>query len=146
VPLVLDNGPDRISRARAAWAQQHAGTLPCIDPGPPRHNAHGERFHGRLRDACRNDHGFLGRGEARRIVETWRHDDQQERPQSALGYHPPVAFAQSMPPATAALPADDGLSSGLGPTARAGQLRVVFTIQRSTFHHSAWEVALANFP
>jgi putative transposase len=110
VQLVLDNGPELISRALEAWAQQHAVILHFIDPGKPIQNAHCESFHGRLRDECLNEHWFLGLGDARQIVEAWRQDDNQQRPHSALGYQTPLEFAQGTIMAAAVLPDDDGLS------------------------------------
>jgi putative transposase len=118
--LVLANGPELISRALEEWAHQHAVPLPFIDPGQPIPNAHGERFHGRLRDACLNEHWLLGIGDARQIVETWRQDDKQARPPSALGYQTPVECAQGAGRAAASLPADDGLSSCVDQTQGAG--------------------------
>jgi putative transposase len=109
VQLVLDNGPELISRALEEWARQHAVTLHFIDSGKPIQNAHCESFHGRLRDECLNEHWFLGLGDARRIVEDWRQDYNRQRPHSALGYQTPVEFAQGTIMAAAALP-DDGLS------------------------------------
>lgn len=109
VQLVLDNGPELISRAPEEWAHQHAVTLHFIDPGKPIQNAHCESFHGRLRDECLNEHWFLGLADARRIVEAWRQDYNQERPHSALGYQTPLEFAQGTIRAAAALPVD-GLS------------------------------------
>jgi putative transposase len=57
VQLVLDNGPELISRALEEWAHQHTVTLHFIDPGKPIQNAHCESFHGRLRDECLNGTG-----------------------------------------------------------------------------------------
>jgi putative transposase len=108
--LVLDNGPELVSRALEAWAHQHAVALHCIDPGKPIQNAHCESFHSRLRDECLNEQWFLGLGDARRIVEVWRQDYNRDRPHSALGYQRPAAFAQRAIMAAAALPPDDGLS------------------------------------
>lgn len=110
VQLVLDNGPELISRALEEWAYQHTVTLHFIDPGKPIQNAHCESFHGRLRDECLNEHWFLGLSDARRIVEDWRQDYNRERPHSALGYQTPVEFAQGTITAAATLPDDDGLS------------------------------------
>jgi putative transposase len=92
VQLVLDNGPELISRALEEWAHQHAVTLHFIDPGKPIQNAHCESFHSRLRDECLNEHWFLGLGDARRIVEAWRQDYNAERPHSALAYRTPEEF------------------------------------------------------
>ena len=108
--LVLDNGPELISRVLEQWAHQHHVTLHFIDPGKPMQNGHCESFHGRVRDECLNEHWFLGLADARQIVEAWRQDDNRERPHSALGYQTPAEFAQSVVKAAASLPADDGLS------------------------------------
>lgn len=107
--VVLDNGPELISRVLEAWAHANAVTLHFIDPGKPTQNAFCESFHGRLRDECLNEHWFLGLGDARRLVEAWRQDYNHKRPHSALGYQTPAEFAQGAVTAAAALP-DDGLS------------------------------------
>lgn len=108
--LVLDNGPELISRVLEAWAHERAVALHFIDPGKPIQNAHCESFHGRLRDECLNEHWFLGLADARQIVEAWRQDYNRDRPHSALGYQTPVEFAHGTAAAAVALPADDGLS------------------------------------
>lgn len=108
--LVLDNGPELISRVLEEWAHEHAVVLRFIDPGKPIQNAHCESFHGRLRDECLNEHWFLSLGDARQIVEAWRQDYNRDRPHSALGYRTPIEFAQRAATAAAALPNDDGLS------------------------------------
>jgi putative transposase len=95
VQIVLDNGPELISRVLEQWANRHAVTLHFIDPGKPIQNTHCESFHGRLRDECLNEHWFLGIGDARRIVEAWRQDYNQERPHSALGYRTPAEFRRA---------------------------------------------------
>ena len=108
--LVLDNGPELISRVLEEWASRHAVALHFIDPGKPVQNAHCESFHGRLRDECLNEHWFLGLADARRIVEAWRQDYNRDRPHSALGYQTPAEFAQGAVMAAASLPESDGLS------------------------------------
>jgi putative transposase len=108
--LVLDNGPELISRVLEQWAHDHTVALHFIDPGKPIQNAHCESFHGRLRDECLNEHWFLGITDARRSVEAWRQDYNGERPHSALGYRTPAAFAREAITAAAPLPEDDGLS------------------------------------
>lgn len=108
--LVLDNGPELISRVLEEWAHAHAVALHFIDPGKPVQNAHCESFHGRLRDECLNEPWFLGLADARRIVEAWRQDYNRHRPHSALGYQVPAGFAHQAATAAPALPTDDGLS------------------------------------
>ena len=108
--IVLDNGPELISRVLAEWAHRHAITPHFIDPGKPTQNAHCESFHGRLRDECLNEHWFPGLADARQIVEGWRQDSNRNRPHSALGYQCPAEFARGAVMAAAAPSADDGLS------------------------------------
>jgi putative transposase len=108
--LVLDNGPELISRALEEWAHQHDVALHFIDPGKPSQNAHCESFHGRLRDECRNEHWFLSLPDARQIVEAWRQDYNRARPHSALDYQTPAEFATGATTAATPLPQDDGLS------------------------------------
>jgi putative transposase len=90
--LVLDNGPELISRVLEEWAHRHAVAMHYFDPGRPMQNAHCESFHGRRRDECLNEHWFLGISDARQIVEAWRQDYNRERPHSALGYRTPAEF------------------------------------------------------
>jgi putative transposase len=108
--LVLDNGPELISRVLGQWAHEHAVTLHFIDPGKPMQNGRCESFHGRLRDECLNEHWFLGLADARQIVEEWRQDYNRHRPHSALGYQSPTEFVQGVVMAATLRPADDGLS------------------------------------
>jgi putative transposase len=107
--LVLDNGPELISRVLEHWAHEHAVALHFIDPGKPMQNGHGESFHGRVRDECLNEHWFLSLRDARQLVAAWRQDYNRERPHSGLGYQTPAEFAQAAM-AAAVLPEDDGLS------------------------------------
>jgi putative transposase len=110
--LVLDNGPELISRVLEEWGRQHTVRLHFIDPDPgkPMQNAHCESFHSRVRDECLNEHWFLGLADARQIVQEWRQGYNAERPHSALGYQTPVEFAQLAVTAAASLPQDDGPS------------------------------------
>lgn len=87
--IVLDNGPEMISKALDEWAYRNKVYLNFIEPGKPNQIAFIESFNGRFRDECLNEHWFANLGEARRIVEAWRLDYNQDRPYSALGYHPP---------------------------------------------------------
>lgn len=93
--IVLDNGPELISRVLEEWAHRQAVTLHFIDPGKPIQNAHCERFHGRVRDECRNEHWFLSLTDARQLVAAWRQDDHQQRPHSALDDRTPEEFRRA---------------------------------------------------
>jgi putative transposase len=87
--LVLDNGPELTGRVLDAWATKHRVHLRLIDPGKPSQNGVVESFNGRLRDECLNQSWFTSLADARRSVEDWRRDYNEERPHSALGYRTP---------------------------------------------------------
>jgi putative transposase len=92
--IVLDNGPEFRGRALAAWSEQRGVRLEFIQPGKPVQNAYAESFNGRLRDECLNANWFTSLSDARRKIESWRQDYNQQRPHSSLGYLPPAEFAQ----------------------------------------------------
>jgi putative transposase len=85
-----------------AWACSRGVGLHFIEPGRPSQNGHMESFNGRLRDECLNENWFLGLDDARRIIEEWRNDYNENRPHSALNYRTPKEFAAAW--AAAALP------------------------------------------
>jgi putative transposase len=90
--IIIDNGPEFISKALDAWAYQRGVRLTFIRPGKPVENAYIESFNGRLRDECLNENWFLSLEHARRIIEKWRMDYNCERPHSSLGYLTPEEF------------------------------------------------------
>jgi putative transposase len=91
--IVLDNGPEFRGRALAAWSEERGVRLEFIQPGKPVQNAYVESFNGRLRDECLNANWFTSLKDARRKIEAWRMDYNQERPHSSLDYLPPEEFA-----------------------------------------------------
>ena len=94
--LVIDNGPELISKALDLWAYRRGVRLHFIDPGKPIQNAFIESFNGKFRDECLNEHWFLGLEDARQTIEAWRRDYNAERPHSSLGYKTPEEFASSL--------------------------------------------------
>ena len=66
--------------------------LHFIEPGKPVQNAFIESFNGRLRDECLNEHWFPSLADARRIIEWWRIDYNQNRPHSSLGNLTPEEY------------------------------------------------------
>jgi putative transposase len=99
--IVLDNGPEFRGRALAAWSEERGVRLEFIQPGKPVQNAYVESFNGRLRDECLNANWFTSLSDARRKVETWRLDYNQQRPHSSLDYMPPAEFARKAAEMTA---------------------------------------------
>ena len=92
--IVVDNGPEFRGRALAGWSEERRVGLQFIEPGKPSQNCFIESFNGRLREECLNANWFLTLADARRKVEAWRHDYNEERPHCSLGYLTPRQFAQ----------------------------------------------------
>ena len=90
--IAIDNGPEFISKALDAWAYQRGVKLNFIRPGKPIDNSFIESFNGKFRDECLNDHWFTSLDEARRIIEDWRIDYNNERPHTSLGDLTPEEF------------------------------------------------------
>ena len=93
--LRVDNGPEFISRAVAAWCEENRLRLWHIQPGKPMQNGHVESFNGRLRDECLNANWFTSLQDARSKLEDWRRDYNEQRPHSALNYRTPAEFARA---------------------------------------------------
>lgn len=91
--LVVDNGSELRGRVLEAWAWRRGVKLFFIDRGKPVQNAYIESFNGRFREECLNLHWFTSLDEARRIIEAWRIDYNEQRPHSSLKYRTPVEFA-----------------------------------------------------
>ena len=79
----------------AAWCEENRLRLWHIQPGKPMQNGHVESFNGRLRDECLNASWFTSLPDARRKIEAWRRDYNEQRPHSALQYRTPAEFAQA---------------------------------------------------
>jgi len=92
--IVVDNGPEFVSRTVDAWTYARGVTLSYIRPGKPVENAYIESFNGKFRDECLSEHWFATVAEAQAVIEDWRLDYNQVRPHSALGNVPPTTFAE----------------------------------------------------
>lgn len=94
--IVIDNGPEFTGRALDTWAFARKVKLDHIRPGKPVENAFIERFNGRLRDECLNEHWFSTLKEAQVRIEAWRQDYNRNRPHSSLGDMTPEEFAKTV--------------------------------------------------
>ena len=94
--LVVDHGPEFISKALDAWAYAHGVQLIFIRPGKPVDNAYIESFHSRFRDECLNERWFWDLPDARRQIELWRRDYNEVRPHSSLDQRTPKEFAEML--------------------------------------------------
>jgi putative transposase len=99
--IVLDNGPEFISRALDQWAYARAVTLLHIDPGKPVQNAFIESFNGTLREECLSQHWFTSLADARRTIEAWRVEYNTVRPHSSLGNRTPAEYVELLNVASA---------------------------------------------
>ena len=75
-----------------ASAERTLVELAFIDPDKPVQNAYIEAFNGKLRDECLNQHWVRNLAEARRLIEAWRIDYNDNRPHGALGQLMPREF------------------------------------------------------
>jgi len=91
--ITSDNGAEFTGRAMDTWAHQAGVKLNFIRPGKPVENGYIESFNGRLRDECLNVEVFLDLAGARRKLDKWRSDYNQQRPHSALADRTPDEFA-----------------------------------------------------
>jgi putative transposase len=95
--LVVDNGPELRGRDLDRWAYEHGVRLFFIDPGKPMQNGSIESFNGRFREECLDQSWFTSLPEARRIIEAWRLDYNEDRPHTSLRMATPAAFAAARP-------------------------------------------------
>ncbi len=91
--IVVDNGPEFTSALFGRWAEVNGVEIRFIQPGRPMQNAFAESFIGRMRDECLNEHWFLGLDDARKTIEDWRREYNQERPKRSLGRRTPDEVA-----------------------------------------------------
>lgn len=104
-----DNGPEFTSLYFEQWSKERSITVVHIQPGKPVQNGHVESFNGRFRDECLNATWFLNLADARRKIEAWRKEYNEERPHSSLAYRTPDEFAKTCSELTsrmAAIPPD----------------------------------------
>jgi putative transposase len=94
VNIMLDNGPEFISRALGDWANENDVKLAFIRPGKPTENSFIESFNGRFRDECLNENWFRSIEQARERIEAWRQEYNTERPHSSLGNLSPLEFVR----------------------------------------------------
>jgi transposase InsO family protein len=92
--LRSDNGPEFIAYVIQNWLKEQEVKTIYIKPGSPWENGHIESFHDKLRDECLNRELFGSLLEAQIILEQWRHEYNDERPHSSLGYQTPAEYAR----------------------------------------------------
>ena len=88
-----DNGPEFIEKALRGWLERLGVKTLFIEPGSPWENGYCESFNSKLRDELLAREIFYTMGEAKTLIEWWRHHYNTFRPHSSLGYKPPAPKA-----------------------------------------------------
>ncbi len=88
-----DNGPEFTAKAIRKWLSRLGVRTLYIEPGSPWENGYIESFNGKLRNELLNVEIFDTLLEAKVLTENWRHEYNQVRPHSSLGYRPPAPEA-----------------------------------------------------
>jgi len=94
--ITVDHGPEFESQALDAWAFAKGVQLAFIRPGKPVENAYVESFNGKFRDECLNEHWFVTVAQARRVIERWRTEYNEERPHQSLKDLTPAHYAATL--------------------------------------------------
>jgi putative transposase len=94
--IVSDNGTELTSNTILNWADETGVGWHYIAPGKPQQNGFIESFNGRLRDELLNETLFRSLPHVRAVLEAWRHDYNEERPHSKLGWMTPRAYASTL--------------------------------------------------
>ena len=93
---MMDSASTTAGRAMLPWAHERGVALRLIEPGKPNQNAYIESFNGRFRDECLNEHWFTSLAHAQAIIETWRHEYNEDRPKKGLGGLTPALYARQL--------------------------------------------------
>jgi putative transposase len=104
--ITVDNGTEFFSQAMDQWAHRSKVKLDFIRPGRPTENGFIESFNGKLRDECLNAELFSDLVDARRKLEAWRREYNEDRPHSSIGNLTPVEYARIVRAESAKLVAD----------------------------------------
>jgi putative transposase len=91
--LRMDNGPEFIALALQGLCGRKGIDTAHIEPGKPWQKGFAESFHSRLRDEFLDGEVFGSLLEAQVRLGIWRHDYNEERLHSSLGYATPNEFA-----------------------------------------------------
>jgi len=91
-----DQGPELTGKALDLWVHRHGVELKLIQLGKPMRNGYIERFNGKFRGECLNEHWFRDLTHARETISHWRLDYNEQCPHSSLGYQTPLEFVSAL--------------------------------------------------
>ena len=90
--IYCDNGAEFVGRLVDLWAYANKVQMEFSRPGKPTDNAFIESFNGSLRDECLNVHWFDDLTDARKKLQAWRLEYNENRPHRALDNLAPLEF------------------------------------------------------
>ena len=90
--IQCDNGPEFRSQDLDKWCYKKGVGLSYSRPGKPVDNCHIESFNGTFRNECLNSNYFETLESAKKIIEDWRIEYNEERPQRRLKGMTPSEF------------------------------------------------------
>lgn len=94
--LQTDNGPEFRNSAVQKWCKNHRVNQVFSRPGKPTDNCFIESFNRTFRDECLNMNYFSSLSEAKTIIEQWRIDYNENRPQKGLNELTPIQFKNTL--------------------------------------------------
>lgn len=89
-------GPEFTGRSLDQWAHSSDVMLILTQPEKPTQNVYIEKFNGKFRDKCLNEHWFTSVDRAKALIATWRGDYNEVRPHGAIGNRIPAEFAETL--------------------------------------------------
>lgn len=87
-----DNGPEFVAKKIQDWLKQTGVKTKYIDPGSPWQNGHNESFNSVLRDGCLDRWVFYSVQEAKKEIERWLDEYNNERPHGSLDRKTPATY------------------------------------------------------
>ncbi len=90
-----DNGPELTANALRDWCRFSGTETSYIEPGSPWENPFVESFGSRMRDEVLSTEQFNTLFEAQVLIGDWKHEYNNYRPHSSLGWRSPVAYAMA---------------------------------------------------
>ena len=91
-----ENGPEFAAAALLTWVHRHGIALRLIEPCKPNQNAYVESFNGRVRNECLEEQWFTSLAYARAVINIWRPENNDERPQRSLGGQTPSQYGKQL--------------------------------------------------
>lgn len=94
--IVVDNGPEFISKNFLKWAAENKVEIRFINKGRPTENGFVESFNGKFRNECLNENWFKDLREAKQIILEWKEHYNTSRPHSSLGGISPFEYLKKV--------------------------------------------------